>query len=522
MLALLASSPLLTIMVVVALGAALGAVPFGPLRFGAAGALFVGLAVGSLDPALGEGLGLVQTLGLALFVYTVGIGAGSAFFSDLRRQLPLMGLAVGVLAVATGLAVVLGKALGLGTGLAAGTFAGALTSTPALAAATTATGSPEAAVGYSLGYPVGVTLAIVAVALVVGRDWPGTRDTPSLASAGIEAVSTLVERRTAVRDVPGWDSQQIRMSYLQRDGRTRVVQPDEDLQPGDEVLLVGAGRNIDPAIDFLGRRLGEQLTDDRSAVDFRRFVVSRTDLAGQSLADLGLSSRFGGVVTRVRRGDVDLLGRDDLVLQLGDRVLAVVPRGEMEAVSDFFGDSERKVSEVDALALGIGMTLGLLLGAVAVPLPGGIVFSLGPAAGPLVVGMALGAVHRTGPIAWELPLAANLTTRQLGLLLFLATVGLASGDAFAAQAFTATGLRVALAAAALVVTAAGLFLAGARLLGLSAPRSAGALAGFIGQPAILAYATGRVTDERIEAGYAALFALGIIAKILAVQVIAVL
>ena len=168
------------------------------------------------------------------------------------------------------------------------------------------------------------------------------------------------------------------------------------------------------------------------------------------------------------------------------------------------------------------MTMGLHLGAVAVPLPGGIVFSLGPAAGPLVVGMVLGAVHRTGPIAWELPLAANLTTRQLGLLLFLATVGLASGDAFAAQAFTATGLRVALAAAALVVTAAGLFLAGARLLGLSAPRSAGALAGFIGQPAILAYATGRVTDERIEAGYAALFALGIIAKILAVQVIAVL
>ncbi|MGM0385391.1 MAG: aspartate:alanine exchanger family transporter [Actinomycetota bacterium] len=522
MLALLTDSPLLTIMLVLALGAALGAVPFGPLRFGAAGALFVGLAIGSLDPALGQGLGLVQTLGLALFVYTVGIGAGATFFSDLRRQLPLMGLAVGVLAVATALTVAVGKAFGLGTGLIAGTFAGALTSTPALAAATAATGSPDASVGYSLGYPVGVTLAILAIAMVVGRDWPGKRDTPSLASEGIEAVSTRVERTVPVREVPGWGSQEIRMSYLQRGGRTRVVSPGEDLEPGDEVLLVGAPRSVEPAVEFLGRRLDEELTHDRSAVDFRRFVVSRTDLAGHPVAELNLPSRFGGVVTRVRRGDVDLLGRDDLVLQLGDRVLAVVPRGEMEAVSGFFGDSERKVSEVDALALGIGMTLGLLVGAVAVPLPGGAVFSLGSAAGPLVVGMVLGAIHRTGPIAWELPMAANLTTRQLGLLLFLATVGLASGDAFASQAFTVIGLRIALTAAVVLAGAAAVFLAGARLLGLSAPRSAGAFAGFIGQPAILAYATGRVTDERIEAGYAALFALGIIAKILAVQVIAVL
>jgi len=90
----LATSPLLAIMLVVALGTLLGAVPFGPVRFGAAGALFVGLAVGALDPRLGEGLGLVQTLGLALFVYTVGLAAGHTFFRDLRRQLPLMAGAV--------------------------------------------------------------------------------------------------------------------------------------------------------------------------------------------------------------------------------------------------------------------------------------------------------------------------------------------------------------------------------------------------------------------------------------------
>lgn len=522
MLALLTSSPLLAIMVVLALGAALGAVPFGPLRFGAAGALFVGLAIGSLDPALGEGLGLVQSLGLALFVYTVGIAAGATFFADLRRQLPLMTLGIGVLAVVTAVVVGLAHAFGLSTGFTAGTFAGALTSTPALAAATAATGSPDAAVGYSIGYPVGVTLSIIAVALVVGRTWPGPRDTPSLAGEGIDAVTVRVERATPVRAVPGWGSQRIKMSYLQRAGHTRVIAPGEELHEGDEVLVVGTGPALEEAIEFLGRRVGEELTTDRSAVDFRRFVVSRPDLAGHTVAELNLPGRFGGVVTRVRRGDMDLLARDDLVLQLGDRVLAVVPRSEMSGVQDFFGDSERKVSEIDALALGLGMALGLLLGAVPLPLPGGLTFSLGPAAGPLVVGMVLGALHRTGPLAWELPLAANLTIRQVGLLLFLSAVGLASGADFAAQAFTSTGLNVAVTAAAAVVTAALLFLAGARLLGLSAARAGGAFAGFIGQPAILAYATGRVNDERIESGYAALFALGIIAKILAVQVIAVL
>ena len=132
--------------------------------------------------------------------------------------------------------------------------------------------------------------------------------------------------------------------------------------------------------------------------------------------------------------------------------------------------------------------------------------------------MALGAIHRTGPLIWAMPLTVNLTIRQVGLLLFLATVGLSSGPKFAEQALTATGLRAGLLAAAIVLASAAAFLAGARALGLSAPRAAGGFAGYVGQPAILAFATSRVSDSRVDAGYAALFALGIIAKIVAVQV----
>lgn len=521
MLDVLAASPLLTIAVVLALGTLLGAVPFGPVRFGAAGALFVGLAVGALDPRLGEGLGLVQTLGLALFVYTVGLAAGSGFFRDLRSQLPLMASSVAVLAVLAGVVIAVGGALGLSSSLRAGTFAGALTSTPALAAAAGVAGTDEPAVGYALAYPVGVVVTILVVAAVLTRGWTARRDQEPAAGVGLLDVSAEVERPTRLREVPGFADASVRFSYLSRHGETRVVSADEELEPGDRVVVVGPRPAVERAVAHLGRRVSEHLAHDRSVVSFRRFLVSDHRVAGSTVRELDIPGRFGGVVTRVRRGDLDLLASEDLVLQLGDRVRVVAPNGRMAEVTELFGDSERKVSEVDALSLGGGLALGLLLGLITLPLPGGLSFALGSAAGPLVVGMVLGRLERTGPVVWGLPVAANLTIRQLGLLLFLGATGLASGQAFAAQAFTTQGLRVVLTAVVVTGLAAVLFVLVARAVGASAPRTAGALAGFVGQPAILAYATGRVVDERVEAGYAALFALGMIAKILLVQVIAV-
>ncbi|WP_127125283.1 aspartate:alanine exchanger family transporter [Georgenia sp. SYP-B2076] len=519
MIDVLAASPLLTMMIVVALGTLLGAVPFGPVRFGAAGALFVGLAVGALDPRLGEGLGLMQTLGLALFVYTVGLAAGAGFFRDLRRQLPLMGGSVVVLAVVAVVAIIAGKLLGLTPALASGTFAGALTSTPALAAATGLAGSDEPAVGYSLAYPVGVTVTILVVSTILSRPWRARRDPDPAAGVGLVDISVEVERPGRLRDVPGFAENSVRFSYLARDGAVRVAAPDEELLAGDRVVVVGPEGAVSRAREHLGRRVSDHLAHDRSTVDYRRFIVSNPAIAGRTVGELDVPGRFGGVVTRVRRGDLDLLASDDVVLELGDRVRVVVPRGQKDPVSALFGDSERRVSEIDALSLGVGLAVGLLVGLATLPLPGGISFALGSAAGPLVVGMVLGRIERTGPVVWGLPGAANLTIRQLGLLLFLGATGLASGQAFADQAFTGLGLRVVVAAAVVVALGAALFVVLSRLVGTSAPRAAGALAGFVGQPAILAYANGRAVDERIDAGYAALFALGIIAKILLVQVI---
>lgn len=515
---ILAASPLLTIFIALALGALVGAIPFGPLKLGAAGALFVGLAIGAFVPGVGESLALVQSLGLALFVYMVGLSAGQTFFSDLRRQAPLMGWSVLVLGLAAAGAVIVGKIAGLSAPIVAGVYAGSLTSTPALAAANAAAPGGEPSVGYAIGYPVGVIIAIIVVAAVVGQTWPARNDKDSFAG-DITATSVRVVNPRAVRDVVGYAEQILRMSYLRRAGRTRVISPGEELQAGDEVLLVGTQEIVDEAAQQLGDTLARHLADDRADVDFRHVLVSNPDLAGKTVAELNLAARFGGVITRVRRGDLELLARDDLVLELGDRALVVVPAGDLERVSRFFGDSERGVSSFSALSVGVGMALGLLLGMVEISLPGGSAFSLGAAAGPLIVGMVVGYLHRTGPIIWQIPQAANLTIRQLGLLIFLAAVGITAGPAFATFALTAQGAWAGAVGAATVIVTTVLAWIGGRILGLSAERTSGAIAGLIGQPAILSYAMSRKADEKIESGYAALFALGIVLKILLIHAI---
>ena len=520
MASLFASSPLLALFVVVALGAAIGAIRIGPLRFGAAGALFVGLVVSALHPeVVSNHMSIVQPMGLAFFVYCVGISAGATFFQNLRKQTNLLALTTVVCIVGAVIALVGGRLLGLSSGLTSGLFTGALTAAPALDTATRLTGDANAAVGYAFGYPVGVIGGILVVTITVTRKWVGPKDTPSLAGSSLEAVSIRVSKHINTRDIDAWRDQRVRLSYLRRDGRTRVTAAGEDLLPGDHVVMVGDPESIRETAPLVGEILDHNLEDDRSDLAFERIVVSNPDVAGRSVCELNVTKRFGAVITRVRRGDLDLLARDDLDLQLGDHVAVVVPTDELDNIAEWLGDSERRVAEVDGMAFGIGLVLGLLLGIVSFPLPGGQGFQLGAAAGPLIVGMLLGALRRTGPLVWTLPAAANLTIRQIGLMLFLAALGLNAGPQFASLLGSPDGWRAALLAAVMVIVCCVIQALGAKFIGLSSARAAGGIAGFLGQPAVLQAADARVTDERIEAAYATLFAFAIIVKILLLPVI---
>jgi len=517
---LLVDNPLLQVAVVVGLGALLGVVPFGPLRFGAAGALFVGLALGAADPNLGQGLGLLQSLGLALFVYCVGLAGGGPFVRGLRTYAPLMAVSTLLLTVVAGVSLMSSRWLDLDPGFVAGVFAGAGNSTPALQAALDASGTNEPSVGYSLAYPVAVAASIGLVAVVMRRPRSGARDPEPAASLGIVNATVVVRRHCDADRVPGLEENQLLVTMRRRDGHTGVVAGTPHLHPGDEVLVVGSPPAVDRAVEWLGERAEHELVDDRSEITFRRVLVSSPRLAGVTIGDLGLEERFGGVASRVRRGDLDMLAVPGMELRIGDRLRVVVPRDQVDDVSSYLGDSERKVNDLDLLTLGIGLALGLLVGVPGIEVAG-VSLSLGAAAGPLIVGMVLGALRTTGPLVWELPLAANLVLRQLGVAVFLACVGLSAGRDFADQLVTRTGAIGVGLGLVLMVAGGGAVVVLARRFGASSARTSGLLAGYNGQPAVLAYANDQALDERVDAGYATLFAMDTIVKIVLAQLVVV-
>lgn len=517
----LADHPVLTIALVVGLGSAFGLIPFGPIRFGAAGALFVGLALGALDPRLGEDLGLVNTLGLALFVYTIGLSSGSTLIRTFRRQLPVLAGSVIVLVIVTIGTVLLGRLLDISAPFQGGLFAGVGTSTPALASATDAAGgSTDPAVGYALSYPIAIVLGIIAVHVEMSRRRETSRDPASAAVAGLSNLTVAVTRRAALVDVPGVAEGLVRFSYWRRGDKVKVARDDTVVEPGDQVVLVGNPEALPEAVDWLGTATStdDHLPLDRQQVDLRRVLLSDARLAGRTVAELDIPGRFDGVVTRVRRGDLEMLAHDDLGLVPGDRLLVIVPRDRMPDVIRYLGDTERQVSEVDAVSLGLGLTLGFLLGLVSLPL-GSVTLSLGVAAGPLVVGVVLGWLGRTGPFVWSLPTGAGMTLQQIGLLLFLTAVGLSSGPALAHSLTQPVGLKLVLAAAALALLGPALLMLVISRLGLSSIRGGGLIAGFIGNPSLLAYANSKAADERINEAYATLLVVHQVLKVLLVQLI---
>lgn len=538
----LVDNPLFLLFFIAAIGYPLGRIKFRGSSLGVAAVLFVGLAIGALDPNLKLPEVLYQ-LGLVVFVYTIGLSSGPGFFASLRRKGLRDNLFIALMLVlATGLTVGIHNVLRLTPAQTAGIFAGSLTNTPALASVldylqnyATPTNSlllAEPVVGYSLTYPMGVIAMILAISLVE-RLWKVdyTREARSLPESQLgKALQNRTIRVTHPEATEatigefihrlGWD---VVFGRLQRHDHLSLVSSGQSrFETGDLVSVIGTREELDRVTAFLGETSDEQLAFDRSQLDFRRVFVSNPKVVGHRLRDLNLPQHFGALATRLRRGDVDLLPHTDTVLQLGDRVRVIAPRDHMEAVSDFFGDSYRALSEIDFLTFSLGLTLGLLLGSIPIPLPGGLTLELGMAGGPLLVAIVVGRLGRTGPLVWNLPYSANLTLRQVGLILFLAGVGTRSGYAFVTTLTQGNGFAIFLSGAFITFSVAlGTLWVGHKLLKIPMSLLIGMLAGLQTQPAVLGFALERADNELPNIGYAAVYPTATIAKILLAQLLVV-
>jgi putative transport protein len=540
MVRLLIDNPLLLLFAVIAIGYPVGRIKIRGVNLGLAAVLFVGIAVGALHPDL-KLPEIVYILGLVLFVYTIGIGSGPGFFASFRRKgLRDNLVVVGLLVLAALITLGVHYALGLRAPLAAGMYAGSLTNTPALAgvleyikgfapAAEREAWLAEPVIAYSVTYPVGVVGMILAIALLQ-RLWKVdyAAEAEALRSLGMEhrplQNRTIFVTRTdadqhTVRELMAQHKWGVIFSRWKHGPEVTLVNDKTRLGVGDLVSAVGVLEEVEKVIAYLGVESPAELVSDRSEFDYRRIFVSNPKLAGLRLKDLGLPHTLGAVITRVRRGDIDLLPHGDMSLELGDRVRVLTRRERLDTVSAYFGDSYRALSEIDVLTFSLGLTLGIGLGILPIPL-GPVTLKLGLAGGPLIVALILGALGRTGPLVWSLPYSANLTLRQIGLVLFLAGIGTRAGYSFWSTFTQGGGLAIFVGGAVVTCSIALLALwITHRLLKIPMGLAIGMLAGLQTQPAVLGFALEQTGNDSPNLGYATVYPVAMIAKILLAQLL---
>jgi putative transport protein len=541
MIQLLLDNPLLLLFIVSALGYVLGKIKIRGGSLGVAAVLFVGLAFGALHPDL-KLPEVVYLLGLVMFVYTVGLSSGPGFFASFRRKGWRDNLLVlGVLVFVMLLAIIVHNLLHLKPAQTAGVFAGSLTNTPALASVLdyikTYAPQPELdhllaepVIAYSLTYPMGVVGMILAIYLLQ-RFWKINYAGEAVNLRELGATHVKLQNRTvrvtqpeatrdSIRELASKHQWEVIFGRMRRNDQLSLALGETRFQIDDLVSVVGTREDLDRVTALLGEVSDERLELDRSQLDFRRIFVSNRKLAGQRLRDLDLPQQYGAIVTRVRRGDIEFLPHGDTVLELGDRIRVLTRRDRMDTVSAFFGDSYRDVSEIDVLTFGLGLALGLLIGLVPIPFPGGVVLKLGLAGGPLLAAMILGTLGRTGPLVWSLPYSANLTLRQVGLILFLAGVGTRAGYAFVTTFTEGSGMWIFIAGAIITCAAALTTLwIGHRLLKIPMSLLIGMLAGLQTQPAVLGFALEQTHNELPNIGYATVYPIATISKIIFAQLL---
>jgi putative transport protein len=386
----------------------------------------------------------------------------------------------------------------------------------------------NAVVGYSISYPMGVLGTMIGLALVQRIFRPDYQAEAQVLSKEYPLGQNIVNYTIKITkpEVTG-----IRLRDLKKQFKTNVIfgrtkqadhlglsHAETIFHVDDEVTVVGDEHEVERIRELFGEKAEEHLADDRSVLDIKRMFVSNKNIAGKTIRDLNLQDNFSAVITRVQRGDSDMLATPHTVLELGDRVRVVAERKDIKEVQTLFGDSYDSLSHIDLLSFGLGMGLGFLLGSMQMSIPIiNINFSLGAAGGPLVAGLVLSAIRRSGPVLWNIPYSANLMLRQVGLMLMLAAIGINSGHKFILTMQTSIGPLLFLSGA--VISVLGTVIAATvafKLLKIPMSLTLGMLSH---HPALLDYAANSTGNKIPSFGYALVMPLLLIGKIIFAQLL---
>lgn len=531
---------------VAAIGLVLAGLKFKGVGMGIAGVLFAGILVGHfgfrIEPEILE---FVREFGLVLFVYTIGLQLGPGFFASLRKQ----GLKLNLLAIAN---VLLGVAACVGVAhfvmkidiiTSVGLLCGAVTNTPGLGAATGALKSigGEAAaqaslpaVAYAVAYPGGVcgiilTLMMIRLMFRIDPEKEAElfREEQKKGHEALERVNLIVANPGLeghpISEIPGRLEAGIVVSRIRRAGGTEVQTATDQtiLHLGDTVLVVGTRSGLAKTKLAIGHESDVNLLKVPGKVVNRKLLVTRKDLLGKNIDELDFDDIYGVTITRVTRADMEMTAVPNLTLQFGDVIQVVGDEDSIKKVEPVVGNSIKALNETHFIPIFLGIALGVIAGVIPITVPGlPVPVKLGIAGGPLVLAIILSRIGRIGSMVWHMPATANLAFREMGIVLFLACVGLKAGESFFTQVFSANGPKWLLAG--LLITVAPLLIVGlfARgVLKLNYTSICGVLSGAMTDPPALAFANAMTKSDSPAVAYATVYPTTMLLRILTAQTI---
>jgi putative transport protein len=531
--------------IIIVAGVLLGKFRIFGISLGITFVLFAGLAAGhfglSVNPDV---VGFIKDFGLILFVFSIGLQVGPGFFSSFRKGgLELNLLALSIVAFGALITIILHFLTGTSMPVMVGIMSGAVTNTPGLGAAqqaivqTTPAGTPvpQIGLGYAVAYPFGVLGIIITLFVIrkafrvnIGQELEIFNCSKNPEETLPDKVSISVRNpgvfNRKIRELTQMTKHEFIISRILRKGEMLLASADSVLKENDVILVVAQKKMLNDVLMLIGTKSDMDIADMPGRLITKQILVTSKEVAGKELGSLKLRTRYNVNITRVYRSGFELVASPALRLEMGDKVKVVGDENSMENVTAELGNSVKKLNEPNLVAIFVGILVGVILGSVPIHIPGIVrPVSLGLAGGPLIVAILLSRYgYRFSLVSYTTP-SANLMLREIGIVLFLASVGLTAGAGFIPTLTSGEGF-IWMGYGA-IITIVPLFIIGlyARIkLKKNYLEICGLLSGAMTDPPALAYANGLADCEAPSVAYATVYPLVMFLRIFFAQMLILL
>jgi len=535
--------------VVIAVGVYLGKMKFFGISLGVTFVLFAGIVAGHYGfTAPTPILTFVQDFGLILFVFMIGMQVGPGFFESFGTAgIKLNGLAastilLNILVMFACYFIFFDTSQQHTLPMMVGTLYGAVTNTPGLGAANEALNSmsevfngnvPQIASAYACAYPLGV-LGIIGATILIRflckvkleheeeqlQAQEGSKANKKPYKMHLEVTNKYLEGKTLLQ-VHNFLNRDFVVSRLVHEGELCIPNRNTVFHLGDQMLIVCAEADQEAIMAFIGPKLDIDFEQSDQPLVSKRILVTNTEVNGKTLASMHFSSVHGVNVTRVTRNGMDLFASATLPLQVGDRIMVVGPEDAVDRVANKMGNSIKRLDTPNITTIFVGIFLGIIFGSLPFAIPGmPVPVKLGIAGGPLIIAILIGRYGYKMHLVTYTSTSANMMLREIGLVLFLASVGIKAGATFFSTVFEGDGLLYVLTG--FLITIIPILIVGpiARLkFKFNYFTIAGMIAGTYTDPPALAYANSICTKEAPAVGYSTVYPLSMFLRIFTAQIV---